>query len=117
MSKSKNGDFVVPSVLCEKLRHKDLGFFNHFTEFDALVKQFNDLKIDSKEEVAKSVEIILEKAMEAPEFSSNCAKICDVLRKKKGGYPMEFRKLLIMRCQEDFERDYMANEGFDITKY
>ena len=59
--------------------------------------------------------------MDEPEFSVAYAKMCDVLREKKvpkqdgTGGPVDFRKLLVTRCQKEFERDYM--EGFDKTKY
>ena len=59
--------------------------------------------------------------MDEPEFSVAYAKMCDVLREKKvpkqdgSGGPVDFRKLLVTRCQKEFERDYM--EGFDKTKY
>ena len=45
------------------------------------------------------------------------ARMCEVLREKevKDGGSANFRKLLIARCQKEFERDYM--EGFDKAKY
>ena len=63
--------------------------------------------------------------MDEPEFSVAYARMCEVLRDKKvthdstvTGQPVkgpDFRKLLITRCQIEFERDYM--EGFDKAKY
>ena len=59
--------------------------------------------------------------MDEPDFSVAYAKMCDVLREKKvpkqdgSGGPVDFRKLLVTRCQKEFERDYM--EGYDKTKY
>ena len=60
--------------------------------------------------------------MDEPEFSVAYARMCDVLREKKVPKSEEdktqivdFRKLLVTRCQKEFERDYM--EGFDKTKY
>ena len=39
--------------------------------------------------------------------------MCDVLQKKqvqdKEGKPIMFRKLLITRCQREFEKDYMED--------
>lgn len=90
-------------------------------KFDKLVKQFNELKIDSETKLANSIELIFEKAVDEPEFSVAYAKMCDVLREKKvpksddSGLPVDFRKLLVTRCQKEFERDYM--EGFDKAKY
>ena len=60
-------------------------------------------------------------AVDEPEFSVAYARMCEVLRGKEvkdGGMnekSANFRKLLIARCQKEFERDYM--EGFDKAKY
>ena len=57
--------------------------------------------------------------MDEPEFSVAYAKMCDVLREKKvlkeDGSGVDFRKLLVTRCQKEFEKDYM--EGVDKAKY
>ena len=58
--------------------------------------------------------------MDEPEFSVAYAKMCDVLREKKvpkdeSGTLVDFRKLLVTRCQKEFEKDYM--EGVDKAKY
>lgn len=58
--------------------------------------------------------------MDEPEFSVAYARMCEVLQKKQvtnaeTGQPINFRKLLITRCQQEFERDYM--DGLDKTNY
>ena len=54
--------------------------------------------------------------MDEPEFSVAYARMCEVLREKDvGDKSVNFRKLLIARCQKEFERDYM--EGFDRAKF
>ena len=56
--------------------------------------------------------------MDEPEFSVAYARICEVLREKDvddNSGRVNFRKLLIARCQKEFERDYM--EGFDRAKF
>ena len=60
--------------------------------------------------------------MDEPEFSVAYAKMCEVLKgktvKKEEGKEQktsDFRVRLITRCQQEFQRDYMAD--FDKTKY
>ena len=56
--------------------------------------------------------------MDEPEFSVAYARMCEVLREKDvddSSGRVNFRKLLIARCQKEFERDYM--EGFDRAKF
>ena len=62
------------------------------------------------------------KAVDEPEFSVAYAKMCEVLRSKKvtaekaeAQKPMDFQRMMITRCQREFERDYM--EGFDRKKF
>ena len=62
------------------------------------------------------------KAVDEPEFSVAYAKMCEVLRSKKvtaekaeAQKPMDFQRMMITRCQREFERDYM--EGFDKKKF
>jgi len=108
---------------CAELERLVRAILNKLTpqNFDKLVKQFNELKIDSEKKLAKSIELIFEKAVDEPEFSVAYARMCGVLREKKvpksedSTQIVDFRKLLVTRCQKEFERDYM--EGFDKTKY
>ena len=59
--------------------------------------------------------------MDEPEFLVAYAKMCSVLREKifivpnDSGQPVDFRKVLLTRCQKEFERDYM--EGFDKASF
>jgi translation initiation factor 4G len=65
-------------------------------------------------------------AVDEPEFSVAYARMCDVLQKKvvvsddlenpdAAPKNIDFRKMMIARCQKEYERDYM--EGLDKTKY
>ena len=58
-------------------------------------------------------------AVDEPEFSVAYAKMCEVLRNKKvqtdRGVDLDFRKILVSRCQKEFERNYM--EGFDKEQF
>merc|ERR1719431_2010596 len=119
----KEGSAEVEDDPCEELERNVRSILNKLTpqKFDKLVKQFNELKIDSEKKLSNSIELIFEKAVDEPEFSVAYAKMCGVLREKKvpksddNRSPVDFRKLLVTRCQKEFERDYM--EGFDKTKY
>ena len=56
--------------------------------------------------------------MDEPGFSEEYAKMCKVLNEKQvkeNGQVVNFRKLLITRCQVEFEKDYM--EGQHKEKY
>ena len=87
-------------------------------KFETLVQKFNDLPIDTEIKLKTCIELIFEKAVDEPEFSVAYARMCEVLREKDVGDSsgrVNFRKLLIARCQKEFERDYM--EGFDRAKF
>ena len=55
-----------------------------------------------------------EAAIDEPGLSSAYARMCKELAKIKNE-KASFRKLLITRCQKEFERDYM--EGIDRVEY
>ena len=87
-------------------------------KFETLVQKFNDLPIDTEIKLKTCIELIFEKAVDEPEFSVAYARMCEVLREKDvddSSGRVNFRKLLIARCQKEFERDYM--EGFDRAKF
>ena len=52
-------------------------------------------------------------AVDEPEFSQAYARMCEVLSGKKvtnessGQKHMNFQRMMITRCQKEFERDYM----------
>ena len=103
------------------LRKKSLAILNKLTpqKFETLVTKFQDLPIDSSEKLSLCMELVFEKAVDEPSFSVAYAQMCAELQKKKvqdeTGKEVNFRKLLIMRCQQEFEKDYM--EGLDREKY
>ena len=65
------------------------------------------------------MELVFEKAVDEPSFSVAYAQMCGELQKKKvtdeKNVEVNFRKLLISRCQQEFERDYMTD--IDRDKY
>ena len=64
--------------------------------------------------------------MDEPEFCVAYARMCEVLRSKKvhaerqgvsdgPRQQVDFQRMMISRCQKEFERDYM--EGFDKASF
>ena len=89
-------------------------------KLDTVVEKFEGLLIDSYEKLSLCMELVFEKALDEPNLSATYAQMCLALGKKKvadenGQGVVNFRKLLIMRCQQEFEKDYM--EGLDREKY
>ena len=87
--------------------------------FDNLVKQFNELPIDNEDKLRHVVEIGFEKAVDEPGFTVTYARMCEVLQKKcvianNSDQPINFRKLLLSRCQDEFE-NYL--QDVDRKKY
>ena len=101
----------------EDLRRKAMAILNKLTpqKFDTLVLKFQDLPIDSSEKLSLCMELVFEKAVDEPSFSVAYASMCGELQKKKvsdeTGKEVNFRKLLIMRCQQEFEKDYLEGEA------
>jgi len=99
------------------LKKNVLAILNKLTpqKFDTLVEKFTALPIDSQTKLQACMELIFEKAVDEPGFSVAYAKMCQVLQMKKvltddsETETVNFRKLLISRCQKEFEKDYMEN--------
>jgi len=113
-----------PESEMQEMRRKVLAILNKLTpqKFTTLVEKFKDLPIDTQEKLSVCMELVFEKAVDEPAFSVAYAQMCQVLQMKKvpieGGKEDEyvnFRKLLISRCQKEFEKDYM--ESLDRDKY
>merc|ERR1712142_1156754 len=109
----------------EDLRKKVLAILNKLTpqKFETLVQKFQELPIDTQDKLSVCMELVFEKAVDEPAFSVAYAQMCKVMQMKKvpvdGGNEenmyVNFRKLLISRCQKEFEKDYMEN--LDREKY
>ena len=119
--KAKDGDKDPKETELQELRRKAIAILNKLTpqKFDTLVLRFQELPIDSAEKLSLCMELVFEKAVDEPSFSVAYASMCGELQKKKvsdaDGKEINFRKLLIMRCQQEFEKDYM--EGLDREKH
>jgi len=99
-----------------ELRRKAIAILNKLTpqKFETLVQRFQELAIDTPEKLSLCMELVFEKAVDEPSFSVAYAAMCGELQKKKvvdeTGKEINFRKLLIMRCQTEFEKEYMDPE-------
>ena len=110
-----------------KLKKDVLGILDNICpqNFDFLMERLMErligLPITSQTHLQECVELIFEKAVEEPEFSVIASRMCQVLQMKKvlaensETETVNFRKLLISRCQKEFDKDYM--ESFDMDKY
>lgn len=100
-------------VLSKKVR----AILNKLTPqmFSKLVEQFKELTIDTEPKLVQCMELVFEKAVEEPAFSSAYASMCRELSQKKiqeenSSKPVDFRTLLIRRCQKEFLADYISDE-------
>ncbi|XP_037644299.1 eukaryotic translation initiation factor 4 gamma 1-like, partial [Sebastes umbrosus] len=88
-------------------------------KFQELMKQVIDLTIDTEERLKGTVELIFEKAISEPNSSVVYANMCRCLvglkvpTSDKPGVFVNFRKLLLNRCQKEFEKDQDDDEIFE----
>uniref|UniRef100_A0AAQ5YA54 Eukaryotic translation initiation factor 4 gamma, 1a n=1 Tax=Amphiprion ocellaris TaxID=80972 RepID=A0AAQ5YA54_AMPOC len=88
-------------------------------KFQELMKQVTDLKIDTEERLKGAIDLIFEKAISEPNFSVAYANMCRCLMglkvptSDKPGVFANFRKLLLNRCQKEFEKDQDDDEIFE----
>ncbi|XP_033492671.2 eukaryotic translation initiation factor 4 gamma 1a isoform X3 [Epinephelus lanceolatus] len=80
-------------------------------KFQELMKQVTELTIDTEERLKGAIDLIFEKAISEPNFSVAYANMCRCLMglkvptSDKPGLFVNFRKLLLNRCQKEFEKD------------
>ncbi|AWP04062.1 putative eukaryotic translation initiation factor 4 gamma 1-like [Scophthalmus maximus] len=88
-------------------------------KFQELMKQVTDLTIDTEERLKGAIDLIFEKAISEPNFSVAYANMCRCLMglkvptSDKPGTFANFRKLLLNRCQKEFEKDQDDAEIFE----
>lgn len=98
----------------EELYKKVRGVLNKLTpqKFDTLLSQIKALKVDTIERLQGVINLVFEKAIDEPNFAVAYAKMCMELSQMEVGITttdgkkeiVNFRKLLITRCQEEFEK-------------
>ncbi|XP_072522649.1 eukaryotic translation initiation factor 4 gamma 3 isoform X2 [Salminus brasiliensis] len=87
--------------------------------FTPLMKQVTDLTINTEERLKGVIDLVFEKAIDEPSFSVAYANMCHCLATlkvpmaDKPGTTVNFRKLLLNRCQKEFERDKMDDAAFE----
>ncbi|KAJ1087472.1 hypothetical protein NDU88_000643 [Pleurodeles waltl] len=87
--------------------------------FQQLMKQVTDLPIDTEERLKGVIDLIFEKAISEPNFSVAYANMCRCLMSlkvpttDKPAVTVNFRKLLLNRCQKEFEKDKDDAEVFE----
>lgn len=87
--------------------------------FQQLMKQVTELAIDTEERLKGVIDLIFEKAISEPNFSVAYANMCRCLMglkvptSDKPGVTVNFRKLLLNRCQKEFEKDKDDDEVFE----
>ncbi|XP_021930528.1 eukaryotic translation initiation factor 4 gamma 3-like isoform X4 [Zootermopsis nevadensis] len=103
----------------EDLYRKVRGVLNKLTpqKFRTLVSQVQALPIDSSDRLKGVINLVFEKAVDEPNFSEAYAQMCKVLssmqvpaeRRNKDEQEVTFRKLLVNRCQAEFEKNSEAD--------
>lgn len=80
-------------------------------KFQTLVKQVSEMDITTEERLKGVTDLIFEKAISEPGFSVAYASMCRYLAmikvastSKQGEY-VNFRAILLTRCQKEFEKD------------
>ncbi|XP_057189124.1 eukaryotic translation initiation factor 4 gamma 1a isoform X4 [Triplophysa rosa] len=87
--------------------------------FQQLMKQVTELTIDTEERLKGIIDLTFEKAISEPNFSVAYANMCRCLMglkvptSDKPGVTVNFRKLLLNRCQKEFEKDKDDDEIFE----
>uniref|UniRef100_A0A8C6TQL5 Eukaryotic translation initiation factor 4 gamma 1 n=1 Tax=Neogobius melanostomus TaxID=47308 RepID=A0A8C6TQL5_9GOBI len=87
--------------------------------FQQLMKQVTELTIDTEERLKGVIDLTFEKAISEPDFSVAYANMCRCLMglkvpaTDKPGTTVNFRKLLLNRCQKEFEKDKDDDEIFE----
>ncbi|XP_052820010.1 eukaryotic translation initiation factor 4 gamma 1-like [Mya arenaria] len=88
-----------------------------FQEFESQMKA---LKIDTEDKMKVVVDLVYEKAMSEPNISVAYAYMCKCLSmiqvQSKQGKVINFRAVLLTRCQREFEMNNSSNPAF-VTKH
>ncbi|KAG5282217.1 hypothetical protein AALO_G00053560 [Alosa alosa] len=87
--------------------------------FNQLMKQVTELTIDTEERLKGVIDLVFEKAIDEPSFSVAYGNMCRCLATlkvpmaDKPNSTVNFRKLLLNRCQKEFERDKVDDDVFE----
>ncbi|XP_047662298.1 eukaryotic translation initiation factor 4 gamma 1a isoform X3 [Tachysurus fulvidraco] len=120
--KKPRGDEDDPeNIKTQDLFRRVRGVLNKLTPqmFQQLMKQVTELTIDTEERLKGVIDLIFEKAISEPNFSVAYANMCRCLMglkvptTDKPVATVNFRKLLLNRCQKEFEKDKDDDEIFE----
>ncbi|XP_038871796.1 eukaryotic translation initiation factor 4 gamma 3-like isoform X3 [Salvelinus namaycush] len=108
-------------IITQELFRKVRSILNKLTPqmFNQLMKQVTDLTIDTEERLKGVIDLVFEKAIDEPGFSVAYGNMCRCLTTlkvpmtDKPGTTVNFRKLLLNRCQKEFERDKVDDVVFE----
>ncbi|XP_076137899.1 eukaryotic translation initiation factor 4 gamma 1-like [Alosa pseudoharengus] len=87
--------------------------------FQPLMKQVTEMVIDTEPRLKGVIDLVFEKAISEPNFSVAYANMCRCLMglkvpmADKPNVTVNFRKLLLNRCQKEFEKDQDDDEIFE----
>lgn len=92
--------------------------------YDSLVKQLDELDLNSEQRLDEMITIIFGKAVEEPSFCSLYATMCKQFQKKQVTVPDAtgkvtthiYRQKLLARCQKEFENDYRQEIQYEKRK-
>ncbi|XP_066573866.1 eukaryotic translation initiation factor 4 gamma 1-like [Amia ocellicauda] len=110
-----------PEVIkTQELFRRVNGILNKLTPqmFQPLMRQLNELTIDTEQRLQGVMELIFEKAISEPNFCPSYANMCHCLLRfkvpttDKPGEMVTFRTLLLNRCQKEFEMEEDGDEVF-----
>lgn len=112
------------TVKTQELFRKVRSILNKLTpqKFNQLMKQVTDLTIDTEERLKGVIDLVFEKAIDEPSFSVAYGNMCRCLAmlkvpsvdKTTQQYTtVNFRKLLLNRCQKEFEKDKVDDVVFE----
>ncbi|KAM3842219.1 PR domain zinc finger protein 2-like, partial [Diretmus argenteus] len=87
--------------------------------FERLMKKVIELPIDTEERLKGVMDLIFEKSISEPNFSPTYASMCHCLMglrvpsTDKPGVSLNFHRLLLTRCQKEFEKDMHDADIFE----
>ncbi|XP_066565140.1 eukaryotic translation initiation factor 4 gamma 1 isoform X3 [Amia ocellicauda] len=121
MKKATKDDDDPETIKTQELFRRVRSILNKLTPqmFQQLMRQVTELSIDTEERLKGVIDLIFEKAISEPNFSVAYANMCRCLMglkvptTDKPGVTVNFRKLLLNRCQKEFEKDKDDDEVFE----
>lgn len=115
-------DGIQTSEGDDALYKKFRGILNKLTpqRFASLIDQVKKLEINSEDRLSNIAQLVLEKALNETHFASTYALLCQTLLQEfqvsrtssttAGATTVNFRKMLLQKCQQEFERDTDTEE-------